>query len=182
MGFEKQFIASQGAHPVMYVPVNYPIVERSQNSNLDKRPNRYFPALLMEATNTLPLSIMVLSMTDLNAAKAVLYTVGGGGMENTFDAQIRNDFFSRNFIPHFYSIISAVGTLMAYVKLYDATLPENHIDNYYMEREWRSLNNISFSLNDIKTIYLPNTSFKERFLREFPEYVGCIKVFDDGSV
>lgn len=28
MGFEKLFIAKQGAHPVMYVPKNYSIVER----------------------------------------------------------------------------------------------------------------------------------------------------------
>ena len=71
---------------------------------------------------------------------------------------------------------------MAYVKLFDATLPDDHIDNYYMEREWRSLNNISFSLNNIKTIYLPSTEFKERFLNEFPEYTGRIKVFDDEPV
>lgn len=182
MGFEKQFIASQGAHPVMYVPVNYPIAERSAKSIIDKTPNRYFPQLLLETTNTLPLSIFTLGMTDLNAAKEVLYSVGGGGMENTFDIQIRDDFFSRNFIPHYYAIISAVGTLMAYVKLFDATLPDDHIDNYYMEREWRSLNNISFSLNNIKTIYLPSTEFKERFLNEFPEYTGRIKVFDDEPV
>ena len=181
MGFEKEFIASQGAHPVMYVPINYPIVERSMKSNIDKTPSKYFPQLLTETMNMLPLSIMTLSTTDLKIAKTILYTAGGGGAENTFDAQIRNDFFSRNFIPHYYGIMSAVGTLMAYVKLFDATLPDDHIDNYYMEREWRSLNNISFSLNDIKTIYLPGAEFKDRFLREFPEYGGSVKLFDDDA-
>ena len=60
MGFEKEFIASQGAHPVMYLPINYPIVERSMKSNIDKTPSKYFPQLLTETMNMLPLSIMTL--------------------------------------------------------------------------------------------------------------------------
>lgn len=181
MGFEKNFIASQGAHPVMYVPVNYPIVERSANSNIEKNPNKYFPQFLTEAANILPLSIMALSMSNLDQVKAVLYSAGGGGAQVLFDSHIRDDFFSRNFNPHIYGILSAIATQLAYVKLYDVTLPDNHIDNYYMEREWRSLKNIQFSLADIRKIYLPTSDFKSRFLNEFPDYVGEIKVFTDGA-
>ena len=71
-----------------------------------------------------------------------------------------------------FNIMQGVGNQMAYVKLYDATLPDDHPDNYYMEREWRCLQNIEFEVNDIKTIYLPNESYRERFLYEFPEFLG----------
>jgi len=179
IGFEKGFIAAQGAHPVMYVPMNYPIVERTKNTNISKDPNKYYPEFLTETMNLLPLSIMTIGLTDLNAVRTILYTMGGGGAENLFNSRIRDDFFSRNFVPHFYGIMSAIATQLAYVKLFDASLPDDHIDNYYMEREWRSSNNISFSLNDIKTVYLPTKEFKQRFLDEFPEYNGRIKVFCD---
>ena len=47
MGFEKNFIAEQGAHPVMYVPKNYDIVERGGGSkgksSTPKNPESYFP-------------------------------------------------------------------------------------------------------------------------------------------
>lgn len=71
-----------------------------------------------------------------------------------------------------YSILQGIAHQMAYVKLYDATFPDDHPDNYYMEREWRSLNNITFSIHDIKTIYLPSKKYIEKFIHEFPEYPG----------
>lgn len=49
---------------------------------------------------------------------------------------------------------------------------------YYMEREWRSINSIDFSLADIKKIYLPDANYKDKFLDEFPEYSGEFVIFD----
>ena len=67
---------------------------------------------------------------------------------------------------------------MAYVKLYDSTLPDHHPDNYYMEREWRSLLNIHFDLQNINRIYLPNADYKKKFEQEFPEYSGTFYLFE----
>jgi hypothetical protein len=44
------------------------------------------------------------------------------------------------------------------VKFFDPTLPEEHIDNYYMEREWRTVRNIQFQLSDVAGVYVaPDT-------------------------
>lgn len=47
IGFNKDFIARQGARPVVYVPINYPIVERTDGKNeatsqTPRSPNEYF--------------------------------------------------------------------------------------------------------------------------------------------
>jgi len=58
-----------------------------------------------------------------------------------------------------------------FIKCYDATLPENHLENYYMEREWRVPKNISFKLNDIERVIIPR-KFADAFRKDIPEYNG----------
>ena len=36
-----------------------------------------------------------------------------------------------------------------------------------------------FELNDIKTIYLPNESYHDRFMEEFPGYIGEFYYLDN---
>jgi len=183
MGFEKTFIAAQGAHPVMYVPKNYPIVERgdesaSGRSQTPRIPEQYFPYLLQLSCNLLPLMEISYIGVDLVQKENFLKTVGLNDHLNLFNNQVRESFFAGKYHPMIFSILQGTAHQMAYVKLYDVTLPDDHPDNYYMEREWRSLNNITFSINDIKTIYLPSDDYKERFVQEFPEYQGTFFVFE----
>lgn len=43
---------------------------------------------------------------------------------------------------------------LAFVKFFDPTLPEDHVDNYYMEREWRSVCSIEFQISDVACVYV----------------------------
>jgi hypothetical protein len=43
---------------------------------------------------------------------------------------------------------------LAFVKFFDPTLPEDHVDNYYMEREWRCVRSIEFQVSDIACVYV----------------------------
>ena len=95
-----------------------------------------------------------------------------------FDKEVRTKLFAGKFHPMVYSLQQGWGAQMAYVKLYDVTLPDDDPDNYYMEREWRSLNNIEFTLADIQKVYLPNESYKNKFIEEFPDYAGEFWLFD----
>lgn len=183
MGFEKKFIAKQGAHPVMYVPKNYPIVERGDDKNTGKsdtpkEPEKYFPYLLQVSASLLPLMEMAYMGIALPQQEEKLKRIGLGEYLNLFDDNVRRLFFSGKYHPMIYSILQGIANQFAYVKLFDASLPDDHPDNYYMEREWRSLKNITFSINDIKTIYLPSERYKERFMEEFPEYHGSFFVFE----
>lgn len=64
--------------------------------------------------------------------------------------------------------------LLSYVKFYNHNKADNDPDNYYMEREWRSLERIEFQLNDIKRVILPYT-FANRFYKDFPDYNAQIR-------
>ncbi|QWT55329.1 hypothetical protein KP626_00060 [Christensenella sp. MSJ-20] len=182
MGFEKTLIAEQGAHPVMYVPKNYPVVERGDSSDkgrsyTPRNPEQYFPYLLQTAVHLLPLMEIGYIGINLSQQEALLKATELGKALNLFDGEIRRNFFDGKYHPMIFSILQGIAHQMAYVKLYDATLPDDHPDNYYMEREWRSLKNISFSIHDIKTVYLPSHTYKERFMHEFPEYTGSFHIF-----
>lgn len=59
--------------------------------------------------------------------------------------------------------------IMSFIKFFDGLKDENDADNYYLEREWRSLTKVNFSLNDIYRIIIP-VSYVKKFLKEFPDY------------
>ena len=58
---------------------------------------------------------------------------------------------------------------MAFVKAFDSTLPENHPDNYYMEREWRRLGNVVFKPTEVRRIVVA-PSYVDHAKRDWPEY------------
>lgn len=100
-------------------------------------------------------------------------------MLSLLDRDVVSALSTNSFHPIVFSILKGISSQFAYVKLYDVSLPDDHPDNYYMEREWRCLKNVNFSLSDIHTIYLPNRSYQERFRQEFPEYTGKFYIFED---
>ena len=86
-------------------------------------------------------------------------------MLSLLDRDVVSALSTNSFHPIVFSILKGISSQFAYVKLYDVSLPDDHPDNYYMEREWRCLKNVNFSLSDIHTIYLPNRSYQERFIK-----------------
>ena len=72
--------------------------------------------------------------------------------------------------------------LFAHLKFFDGTLPEEHIDNYYMEREWRKIDGLSFQWENITAVILPKRFV--RLLREhLPEFQWPIRtVREDGII
>jgi Putative abortive phage resistance protein AbiGi, antitoxin len=68
---------------------------------------------------------------------------------------------------------------VAYIKLFDSSLPEGDPDNYYMEREWRVLGKVEFEVGDVARIVIPS-DFAQQFRDKVPEYCGQIS-FPDAS-
>lgn len=52
---------------------------------------------------------------------------------------------------------------LAFVKAYDYTLPREHQDCYYMEREWRRIGNVVFTAESLRQVVIPQ-KFEERLL------------------
>ncbi len=63
--------------------------------------------------------------------------------------------------------------VFARIKFFEDGLPEDHVDNYYMEREWRKPDGFSFQLSDVSRIILPK-DYEERFRADIPDYSGPI--------
>jgi hypothetical protein len=45
--------------------------------------------------------------------------------------------------------------VFAFVKCFDETRADDDNENYYMEREWRVLGDVAFSLEDVSRVILP---------------------------
>jgi len=63
--------------------------------------------------------------------------------------------------------------MFGFMKFFDPTLPEDHEDNYYMEREWRCARNIQFAASDLSRVYVA-TGYEERLSTEFPRLAGKV--------
>src|SRR5580704_13418599 len=61
--------------------------------------------------------------------------------------------------------------IFSHTKFFDETLPDDHIDNYYMEREWRVMGSVRFGLSEVERGIIPR-SFATEFRREVPAYLG----------
>lgn len=59
------------------------------------------------------------------------------------------------------------------MKFFTEGLPENHEENFYMEREWRLHDGLAFRIGDIARIFLP-LDFRQRFREDIPEYAGPV--------
>lgn len=64
--------------------------------------------------------------------------------------------------------------ILCFIKLFDASLPDDDPKNYYMEREWRVAGNIAFSLGDVRRVIMPQ-AYADRFRRDVPEYIGQLQ-------
>lgn len=71
-----------------------------------------------------------------------------------------------NFIEHH---------IFCFIKFFDPSLPDAHPENYYMEREWRALGDVSFERSAITRIILPK-EFGSRFRTDFPSYSGSVEL------
>lgn len=62
---------------------------------------------------------------------------------------------------------SFVQDILAFVKPFDVDLDPEHLENYYMEREWRRYGNLVFRDSDIRMVIV-SSGFAERFAADFP--------------
>lgn len=65
--------------------------------------------------------------------------------------------------------------LFSFMKCFDSYLADEDPRNYYMEREWRVLGNVRFTLDDVERIIIPK-GYEERLRQDVPEYSGQITV------
>lgn len=168
LGFSKEYLSSKGVRPVQYIPKNARITTPDYISNDDNmlsyllKMSRRGTALLSvfdvmdSAYNFRNLLAGIVNVPE-NIPKMKLLNLGG-----TIGQILNGE--SHKLI---YSLEMFFGMQMAYYKVFDETLSDDDPDNYYMEREWRFVGDVAFDVSDIKTVYLPNEYYKNRFLEIF---------------
>lgn len=67
--------------------------------------------------------------------------------------------------------------VFAFFKAFDHRLPDDSLENYYLEREWRVIGNLEFNLADVERVFLPR-AFKERFRDDLPAFCGQLSFLD----
>lgn len=65
-------------------------------------------------------------------------------------------------------------SLLAFLKPFDATLPVEHRNCFYMEREWRKLGNLPFTFNDVTRVWVAN-GFASEVEGRFPMLAGRVE-------
>jgi hypothetical protein len=63
--------------------------------------------------------------------------------------------------------------VFARIKFFTEGLPEDHRENYYMEREWRLHDGLAFRLGEIARIFLP-LDYRQQFHEDVPDYTGDV--------
>ena len=67
--------------------------------------------------------------------------------------------------------------IFGYLKYMDVGLADDDPNNFYMEREWRVLNEVRFKLDDVRRVLIPER-FSRTFRQDFPAYFGQVSFLE----
>jgi Putative abortive phage resistance protein AbiGi, antitoxin len=147
LAFLKRFLIPRGASPVFYV------AWQSASTVPDSDTGRLTRADLFDQTEP-----EVLSLVEAHARSQ-----GVGSAPDVGDsAQRHKAACLRSLVLH---------ELLPFFKFFDAELPDDAADNFYMEREWRVIGRVTFDLADVERVIIPR-AYAARFRNDLPEYVG----------
>jgi hypothetical protein len=162
LAFKKEFLVAKGANPVFYIAkkslVHYdrpsvpPLTEEDLKANSGEALKKHFGAL---AAGQIP--VRRCEFFDCLAAdlRKVLLPPWTTTPADAIDPDHMQIFF--NLMLH----------VFAFMKFFDESLPEENPENYYMEREWRVADSVSFDLGDVQRVYVA-PGFRDRIESEFP--------------
>lgn len=161
LSFSKDFVIRQGGCPVFYIPLQAN-VRILKDVSLAKTPQlfkeggvdslfeeigkgRYFDEMIEEYHSLINLFFKMI-------------------MDNRQTPGVPQEHQRLMRLDHFLNF-----HLFSYIKFYDHTSAEEHNDNYYLEREWRIVGNLHFTMADIETVFMPK-EYAPRFREDCPLY------------
>jgi abortive phage resistance protein AbiGi (putative antitoxin) len=161
LAFSKSFLVAQGASPVMYIPkpgsFEMKLQEhRSASGKLDYEEQKNGDrAALIDAIfdfhNFLSHKRYLELQADFVAAESPEDV-------DKMVKSLRTTLFYQTALEAF---------VFGHFKFFDSTLSEDHIDNYYMEREWRVAGKVRFQPADIQRLFVA-PEFAEPARLDFP--------------
>ena len=67
--------------------------------------------------------------------------------------------------------------VFGFIKYFDDSTSDEDAANVYMEREWRVIGDVSFTLTDVHRVFMPER-YAERFQEDLPDYKGELTCSD----
>jgi len=167
LAFTKEFLVEKGAGPVLYIAKRTVI----QDSDI----------IIEQARQVLPPEDVKKLAATIDPEKAKLragdvfdrmFPRGFLGLfPELFGAQSPLTHQQRIHLKEFYDIVRF--HVFGFLKFFDHCLPDDHPENFYMEREWRILGNLDFDLADAHRVILPKR-YAKRLREDVPDYCGQI--------
>jgi len=150
VAFRKTFLAEHGATPVMYVPESgRPSIYHSYKSpRTDRLPTRGVASQAVSFDRF---------WKDFERVRKAMGSLPASERVLAHDLEKVIDFLDISVLSH--------------LKFFDHRLVDEHKNNFYMEREWRTSKDVEFALPDIQRIIIP-TRFARRFRAAFKDYDG----------
>ncbi|RKQ35827.1 abortive infection system antitoxin AbiGi family protein [Oceanobacillus halophilus] len=151
LAFKKDFLVERGANPVHYIATNgYIQISKEMPSNQAPVREDYFKDNIKRYFTW---KSHMKKLIERNAQNE----------NNTLEDMERLEQLDSFLIKH----------IFAYLKPFDASKTDADEDNYYLEREWRIVGDVAFSLNDITRILVPE-KYGRKLREALPEYTGQI--------
>jgi hypothetical protein len=151
VSFSRNFLIKYGARPVIYIPLhrnNFLSIHGINMLNDLEQVYRGFQEQVIE-----PISKPIWSSTM------------GEKPNSSEDACLSID-----------SILTK--EFLSYLKPFDAELPDEHPDNFYLEREWRKFGNLPFQVTEIQNVLVAK-EYAQKLESERPVYSDKIRVVDN---
>ena len=162
LSFSKTFLVTQGASPVMYIPKPGSFEMRLQEHDSISGKLNYEESKSGDWA-TLIDSIFAfhnsLSYARYLALQKDFATASSRADVDKMVKSLRTTLFYQTGMEAF---------LFGHLKFFDPELPPEHIDNYYMEREWRVAGKVRFRSTDIERMFVA-PEFADSARRDFPE-------------
>ena len=164
IAYSKPFMVSKGASPVFYVAMNAPAVTKPPMSR---------EAYFNEMIELWDRALKVKFMNPIQGALQGISVPRPGEPSRSLAAdEVPVLIQAMNDMQHYFGLAEFIERhIFCYMKCFDASLPDDHLNNFYMEREWRIIGNVSFQMSDVTRLFMPRR-FAASFRDRFPEYNG----------
>ena len=161
VAFSKGFLVTRGASPVFYI-ANDSEIDPGGNADAGIRQSSVTPYTRTMLFNEMLESFHRSSSALLMAASTV---------KDTEDPKARELAEIGNRLAQLASYIHEY--VFSYCVPFNSALDESDERHFYMEREWRALSDVRFSLADVERVVLP-PAYAARLRADLPDYSGQV--------
>lgn len=159
LSFKKSLLVARGANPVFYIEKNSQVTRPLGHSATDARISRA-PAFD---------DLIKLYHDYFERQLASLRRRLDENPDSSDDVWLWNkSLIVRAFLDRY---------VLSFLKFFDSTILDDDKDNFYMEREWRILDNLTFELSDVYRVILPS-GYASRLRADVPNYCGQVTFSD----